>query len=274
MGGQSGISSILYAIGQSASTLIIGNAVFPIDWIPGLFLLSFAVASIFSAKKILGDRYAVVLLAAILFGITLLVILRFGVEGRNAVFLYPIALVLITQSISRSTRWARLLATSALILLQISSVYGFVFHHNTAKGSYNTPFPQAISAISLLSRACPGKSYVFTFEPVLTYLVEEAGGAVSSPYAPSQLSDLSVRENDCIFVIRTFRGVPSPHLNMKYANKPLDADNFRKTRTIYLGYDRFHAIKTRVGRETFPEYYVTIDDYEVLHSSSVSGWYR
>ena len=79
-----------------------------------------------------------------------------------------------------------------------------MFHRDTAKGSFNTPFAQAMSRIADLSRSCPGKAYVFTHDPVLTYLVERAGGKVSSPYAPAERDALG-------------GGPPAPTLN---ANTP------------------------------------------------------
>ena len=177
--------SVAYSIVQSAAALTVGNAIFPIDYIPGLFLILLGVAGVSSIRKILRDDYAAVLFYGILAGFTLLSVVRLGVEGRNAVFLYPVALTLIVLAISRSALWIRVPATTTLVLLQIISVYNFVLHRDTAKGSFNTPFPQAVREISALNKGCAGKTYVFTYDPVLTYLVTQVGGTVSSPYIRS-----------------------------------------------------------------------------------------
>jgi hypothetical protein len=226
-----------------------------------------------SITKILRDEYGAVLLYGILFGFTLLSFLRLGVEGRSAVFLYPIALTLIVLAIARSASWIRIPATTTLVLLQIISVYNFVFHHDTAKGSFNTPFPQALREISSLTRACIGKTYVFTDDPVLTYLVVQAGGRASSPYVWSDASEILVREMDCVLVVDTYLVFRPPNLYAQF-NSSLSSERFRITQTLNLGYDRFHAIKTWISNEPFPEYHIAIKAYEALHDVPVSDWYH
>jgi hypothetical protein len=265
--------SLLYSIPQSISTLTVGNAVFPIDYVPCLFLLLLTAASFSSATRMLRDQYVIILLGGTLLGLMLMVVTGIGVEGRNAVFLYPVALTLIILIISRSVLWIRWPAMATLVLLQIMSVYGFVFHRGTAKGSFNTPFAETMRELSSLNRACPGQSYVFTHDPVLTYLVEQSGGRVSSPYAPADANAILARERDCVLMIHTYRGVLAPGLFAQYSSR-LDSEHFRKIRTINLGYDRFHAIKTWVGNELFPKYYITIDAYDVLHDVSIPDWFR
>ena len=265
--------SVAYSIVQSAAAITVGNTVFPIDYIPALFLILLGAACVSSLPKILHDYYVAALLYGTLFGFTLLSLLRFGVEGRNSVFLYPVALTLFVLAISRSASWVSVFATMTLVLLQIISVYNFVFHRDTAKGSFNTPFPQAVREISSLNRACAGKTYVFTHDPVLTYLVVQAGGRVSSPYVQSDATEISVHEMDCVLVIDTYRGVLPPKLYAQFIN-PLSSERLRNTQTLNLGYDRFHAIKTWLGNETFPEYYITIKAYEALRDVSILDWYH
>jgi hypothetical protein len=265
--------AFLSSIPQSLSTLTVGNAVFPIDYIPCLFLLFLAAASISSATVILRDSRVVVLFRGVLLGLILLVITGLGMIGRNAVFLYPISLTLIVIAVSRSTKWIRLPATVTFVLLQIASVYDFVLHRDTAKGSYNTPFAQAMKTISSLNGACPGKAYVFTYDPVFAYLIEESGGTMSSPDTPSSADALFVKEKDCVLIVRTYRGVLPQRLYAEY-NEPLPSTDFLLARTIHLGHDRFRAIKARLGGEPFPEYYVTIDAYDVLRNTSLSDWHH
>ena len=261
---------VLYSIALPIATLTLGNAVFPIDYIPGLFLLLLAFTFVFSIKSILRDNYAAILFGGTLLGMILLVVTPPGVEGRNAAFLYPIALTLIVLMISRSVSWIRLPAMASLVLLQITSVYGFVFHYNTAKGSFNTPFAQTMHEISNASRTCEGQTYVFTHDPVLTYLLEEAGGKVSSIYAPSKIGTLFVRKKDCVLVVRTYRGTMPLDLFTQYGNQ-FKSETFCKIGTINLGHDRFHTIKTWIGREPSPDYYIAIKSYDVLHDASVPG---
>jgi hypothetical protein len=153
------------------------------------------------------------------------------------------------------------------------SVYGFVFHHDTAKGSFNTPFAEAMRELSSLNRACSGQMHVFTHDPVLTYLVEQVGGRVSSPYAQTDTERILAHERDCILMIHTYRGLLPPDVFAQYSSR-LDSEHFRNIRTINLGYDRFHTVKTWIGNELFPKYYITIDAYDVLHDVSISDWYH
>lgn len=264
---------ILYSSAQSISTLTLGNAVFPLDYVPVLFLLLLAAAVISAAKRVLRDEFFLLVLGGVIFGFISLIVIGIGVKARNSVFLYPAALILIVLTISRSTLGIRLPAMATLMVVQLISVYDFVFHWNTAKGSYNTPFPTAMREIANLSRACPGKTHNFTHDPVLTYLIEQAGGRVSSPYAPTAtVETLFVREKDCILIIHTYRGRIPPGLFAQYSNS-LDAKQFDMTRTIQLGYDRFHTIKARIAKEPVPEYYLTIDVYDVIVDSFISDWY-
>jgi hypothetical protein len=265
--------ALLYSIPQSLSTLTVGNAVFPIDYIPCLYLLLLAAALTSSATAIIRDANIILLFGGVLLGLVLLVITNLGYEGRNAVFLYPISLTLIVVAVSRSISWVRFPTTVAFVLLQIMSVYNFVLHRNTAKGSYNTPFPQAVSEISSLIGACTGPAYIFTHDPVLTYLVAEVGGRVSSPYQPSNTNEVLVNENDCVIVVDTYRGVLRPNLYTQFVNS-INSERFRNTRTLYLGYDRFRAIKTWITKESFPEYYITIKVYEPLENTTVTDWYH
>src|SRR5262249_43374898 len=113
--------------------------------------------------------------------------------------------------------------------------------------------------------------YIFTHDPVLTYLVQEVGGAVSSPYVTSNAEAFSVHQKDCVLMVLTYRGFLSRDWYTQHVHLPASQD-FRKSRTIYLGYDRFHTIKSWIANESFPEYYITIDAYDILHDVSVPNW--
>jgi hypothetical protein len=273
MGGAPYLHSILYSIPQSAATMIVGDAAFPIDYVPCLFLLLLALAFASSAKELFHDTNFVMLFAAVLFGFILLVVTGIGFEGRNAAFLYPISLALIVLTICRSPSWIGLPALAALALLQITSVLNFIFHHDTAKGSFNTPFTEAMSRISTLSKECPGTTQVFTHDPVLGYLVEKSGGRLSSPYVPTDAAQLSLSENDCVLIVHTYRGVLPPKLYARFMT-PLSPEHFRGQQILNLGYDRFHGIKAWIGKEQFPDYYITISPYQVLHSVTLPDWYN
>jgi len=273
MGSAPYLYSLLYSIPQSISTLTIGDAVFPIDYVPCLFLLLLAIAFLFSARRIFSDANFLMLFGGAFLGFILLVVTGIGFEGRNAAFLYPITLTLMVLAISRSAYWIRMPAMTVLVLLQMISVFDFVLHRDTAKGSFNTPFAQAMSEISTLSRTCPGSPYVLTHDPVLAYLVEEVGGRVSSPYVPSDATDLSLREKDCVLVVHTSRGVLPPKLYARFMS-PLSPEDYRETQTVHLGYDRFHTRKAWIGNETFPGYYITIVAYEALHRAAAPDWYH
>jgi hypothetical protein len=56
--------SVPYSIAQSFSTLILGNAVFPIDYIPGLFLLALSIAAVTSIRTVLREKYSALLLGS------------------------------------------------------------------------------------------------------------------------------------------------------------------------------------------------------------------
>jgi hypothetical protein len=271
MGGAPYSLSLLHSFLLSTASLTIGSAVFPIDFVPGFFVLMLAVASVSSARRMLRDNNVVVLLGGILLGYILVVVTGLGSDGRGAVFLYPIAMTLMVIAISRSALWIRWPAMASFVLLQIMSVYGFVMHRDTAKGSYNTPFQQAMHEIGHLTGMCPGSTIVLTHDPVLTYLMEDAGDKVLSPYETGVSETRVLREQDCVLIIHTYRGVFDTASSARF-NRPLAPDDFRLSQTFNLGYDRFHMIKSWIAKEPFPEYYITIDTYGVLHDTSIRDW--
>jgi hypothetical protein len=269
--GQGNSFSIARAFAESFSALTVGTAVFPIDYVPLLFMLLLAAACAASAKRMLRDPEIAVLLGGVLLGFVLLVLSALGVQGRTGVAFYPIALTLIVVAICRSPSWIGIPAGALLVLLQVMSVHNFVLHRDTQKGSFNTPFGQATRVIGSLTKACAGNSYVFTHDPVLTYLLQEAGRTVSSPYAETEDKTLPLHAKDCVILVVTYRGV-LPHDWYSEHMKPLAADDFHQNRTIYLGPDRFHTTKSLIANDTFPMYYITIGSYEVLHDTSIPGW--
>lgn len=269
--GQGNSSSITRAFAESFSALTVGTAIFPIDYVPLLFILLLAIACAASAKRALRDAEIAVLLGGVLLGFVLLVLSGLGVQGRTGVLFYPITLMLIVVAICRSPRWIGIPAGAMLVLVQAMSVHNFVLHRDTLKGSFNTPFGQATRVIGTLSGACAGKSYVFTHDPVLTYLLQEAGRTVSSPYVESDGKTLSLRAKDCVVLVVTYRGI-LPHDWYSEHMKPLPAENFHQNRTIYLGPDRFHTTKALIANDSFPMYYITIGSYEVLHDTSIPNW--
>jgi hypothetical protein len=273
MGGAPYSLSLLNSFLLSTAALTIGNAVFPIDYVPAFFLLMLAIASVSSARRMVRDGHVLMLLAGTLLGYILVVVTGLGSDGRGAVFLYPIAMTLMVIAISRSASWIRRPAMASFALLQIMSVYGFVMHRDTAKGSYNTPFPQTMHEIGGLTRACPGSTIELTHDPVLTYLMEEAGDKVSSPYQTGFAETLAMREKDCVLIVHTYRGVLDHDAYARF-NRPLSPEGFRLSQTFHLGYDRFHVIKSWIAKEPFPQYYITIDAYDVLHDGSMIGWSR
>jgi hypothetical protein len=262
---------LLYSVLQTVSTLTVGNAVFPIDYLPCFFLILLAAASISSEARIVRDPKVTVIFYGLVFSVLLLVVTNLGYEGRTAAFLYPVSVVLIVLSICRSAIWIRWPAMVILIFLQIMSVYNYVFHRDTAKGSYNTPFLQAMDEIRKLTRTCPGDTVVFTHDPVLTYLIDRAGGKISSPYETKTTERLSVHKNDCVVIADTYRGSFEPSQYAEYT-RPLDPKDFRMVKTIDLGYDRFHAVKSWISKEPFPRYYITIDLYDVLNDDFINDW--
>jgi hypothetical protein len=264
---------ILYSTAQSLSTLLLGNTIFPLDYVPVLFLALLTAAAISVATKVFRDEFFALTLGGVILGLILLVTIGIGVKARNAVFLYPAALMLIIISISRSHRAIRLPAMAVMVLVHLIAVYDFIFHCDTVKGSYNTPFSTAMREIGKVTRECPGKAYNFTHDPVMAYLIEEAGGRVSSPYAKTGTAEtIFVKEMDCVLVIHTYRGRIPPQVFAQY-NNSLELKNFTKVRTIQLGYDRFYMIKARIAKEPFPEYYIAIDVYDARNDASLLDWY-
>jgi hypothetical protein len=124
-----------------------------------------------------------------------------------------------------------------------------------------------------LTEACVGNTFVFTHDPVLTFLIAQAAGRVSSPYEPSDTTELLIHKKDCVLVVATYRGILPPKLYAAF-NSPLSSERFRESQTLNLGYDRFHMIKTWISNEPFPDYYLTIKVHEALQDLPLPDWYH
>ena len=152
----------------------------------------------------------------------------------------------------------RVLVVILFITLAIGNLGGVanvINHHDTVKGSWNTPYAQVLAAIAQFAaeQACPTLQ-VMTHDPVFDYYLRRQGYAVFIISAGRRTIDPGVTYG-CRVALLTFRGGLPPALNQRYleviARLPY-ACGFKQ-----FGFDRFAPFKRRFDPEV-PDYYVGV----------------
>jgi len=186
------------ALIQSSITLIFGNAVFPLGIVPlagalgqGLALLNFAL----TADPEERARW-LPLFRAIALGLALLILSGLGYKPRNAVFLTLALLPLLATALAALPRHLGAPALLAVAALQITGLANVALHHDTAKRSFNTPYPELVARIGSYRRACP-RLVVAHDDEVLGYLLPR-----TIPQSrPTGTATLRLERGDCVVLV-------------------------------------------------------------------------
>lgn len=191
--------SHVLALIQSGITLLLGNAVFPLGIVPLLALLAQIIAlGLFLRRGLPGDRAGHLALAGgIALGLILLAATGLGYKPRNAVFLAIAMIPLLAAALAALPRRLAAPALAAVAALQLAGLANVALHRDTAKRSFNTPYPQLVARIADLTRGCR-QAVVAHDDEVLGYLLPP-GARQSRPLAGAAPPILLV-PGDCVVV--------------------------------------------------------------------------
>jgi hypothetical protein len=260
------------ALLQSALTVVLGNAVFPIAVVPIVYGLLIACAVgfwLFTQDK---SRLQWVTVGTLALGLTCMAVTGIGIKPRNSAYLLPIAALVICSAIASLPRRSYAAVSVALVAFQSLGVWNVITHDNTIKGSYNTDFQSAMRAIQKWRGSSECRTLVvFNHDPVMSYLLDRAGIAQSSPYEETTHPAVQVSRGECLAIVETYRGViPSTVIGRMYGTVRLDTDQRLESRDI--GYDRSFVIKGRLLHDSLPAVQIRLELWRARRDVSLPDW--
>ncbi len=258
------------ALVQTATTLLVGNAIFPVAPLPILYA-AVAGASclvwLFVRPKAPLQRLVV---GALVTGLLVMAVLGIGIKPRNSVFLLPLTALVLCWAITALPPRAAAAATVVLIAFQGVCMRNVVLHVDTLKGSYNSDFPAAMRQIEQWRSRC-GVVTVFNHDPVMTYLVDVAGLPQSSPYETTARPQLNIARGECVVVVRTFHGaIERSTVDAMYSL--VTGGRWSLLDSSDIGPDRYFTLKGKLMHEQLPPFYLHLDMFRADSDIALQGW--
>ncbi len=254
--GQTG--SFASALSQTAMTLLVGNAVFPIAVVPIIYALSIAGLAtyflFFKPKSSLDWTIS----ASLAIGIVAMVATGIGIKPRNSVFLLPLFFLVVASALDRLRPTVSYGLVALIAMFQLLGAANVVAHRGTIKGTYDSDYPAAMASITQWKSQCEGKLVVFHHDVVLGHLLGGAAITQSSPYAPKpQGKIVDLADGDCVVFVKTYRGTfDQATLSTHY--RAMETAGLRQVATKSLGEDKNAAAKSWIGKEAFPQYLIVL----------------
>lgn len=264
------VGGLLSAASQTALTLLLGNAVFPLAPAPiaAAIVLTATLGYWFYARP--KSKTEWLTLAALVIGVVTIIVSGVGIKPRNSVFLLPLMMLLASASISALRPGAQAAVGAALILFQGLALWNVAYHKDTLKGSYNSDFRSALLQLRSWNADC-ARMVVFNHDPVMSYLLDDSDIMQSSPYERNTRKAVSLADGDCVTVVKTFHGViPKTTLERMYALT--ESIQPRPAKAADIGRDRYFEIKTRLMHDPFPPWYIRMEMFRADRELSLPDW--
>jgi hypothetical protein len=203
-------SPIPASVAGALYTITIGNGVFPLSWPAVIGLAGLIVCLAASGRSLASEPlYRQAALILILAGAGL-ALSGLGGKFRNATPLLPIASILWAGALAQTAGLVGKAAFVAMAVLQLAGVRNVIVHSETAKGSFNKPYGEVLKRLAATRPGCVGQE-VLTDDVVLTYLVEQAGYAQSSPFLDNQpTAPILLQPGQCLYVVLSDGGGLAP----------------------------------------------------------------
>jgi hypothetical protein len=267
------VASPAIAFVQTATTLVFGNAIFPIGLAPLLFaLIMVPIVTTFLASRKFSAVDKLVI-GGLALGVLCLSLTGLGGKGRNAVFLLPLVALVIASSINALPRFAALIGGAALLIYQAIGVSNVVAHEGTAKGSYNTDYVGVLRQIVRWEETCDKGVVVLNHDVVLSYQLDQVGIAQSSPYVEPTTPRVDLSEGECVIAVKSYRGNFSRQL-VERLYDALNTQLLESHAKVEIGRDRDAQFKTWVAHELFAPYYVELELFLARDRMSLQGWHQ
>lgn len=192
-GGEAQRGGLTLAFAQTATTVLLGNAVFPLAVLPALAGLALCSAILRLATSPQRWPPLAPVLAIVMTGSAVMALSGLGYKPRNSVFLNLACLPLLAAGLAAlPLRW-RIAALAIVGLFQLQGMRNVALHEDTSKRSFNTPYPELVAMIGSMSKNCLHTVVAHT-DVVLAYLLD--GRTVqSSPYDETMAQ---LRPGDCV----------------------------------------------------------------------------
>jgi hypothetical protein len=264
---------------HQTSSMLVSIAGFALNWLSGqgaypvapagisLILGNLLILGILArAPRALGEPPTLFLLAAE----ALFVIARLAGKFRNLVVLAPYQGLLQFRiyTLARA-EWQRVLL---ILLFGIGNLWGLVnvaTHRDTIKGSWNTPYGEALAAAEQDAQSCR-KKIALTSDPVLQYALQRSGWIVATERVPSDPPSAVLDSNDCVTVFSTFRGAMSyAKHRLLFTSLDLRARDIARRE---FGRDDYAGFKRRFDSDV-PDHYLTEIRYLGVLDSQPLGRY-
>lgn len=264
------VGGLIPALLQTTTTIVLGNAVFPVAPLPivyGLIVL-LAVGYWLLARRRFPLEWWV--LAALATGIVGMIATGIGIKPRNSVYLLPLVAFVVTSALAVLPKVPYLIASLPVIAFQSLGFWNVATHQNTIKGSYNSNFEAALEQIEQWNQRC-GHIVVLNHDPVLSYLLDRAGIPESSPYEELPKPTVDVGNGECLAIVKTFHGViPPTALARMYGAAHLD--ELRRIDVRDIGPDPYFKIKGRLLHDSVPATYLHLEEFQANTPLSLPDW--
>lgn len=268
------VGSLFSTLSSVATTLLIGNSVFPLGVAPGLYALLAAALGLYFVLWKPKSQLDWIVLIALAVGALAMIATGLGVKQRNSVFLLPLVYLMIASSIGALPPILLRSALAAIALFQILGVTNVIAHRGTIKGSFDTDYHNALDAIQSWKSKCAGKLVVFNHDIVLAYLLDHAGVSQSSPYksgGAAQDEQLKLSAGDCVVSAKTNRAnLNAQVLSSHYAD--MNNAGLQEADAKRFSEDRNAGVKTWLTKETYPAYLISLQLYKVISPVVVPAW--
>jgi hypothetical protein len=263
------VGSPLLAFVVTAMTQIVGNAVFPIAWLPITYALLLVTAVGFWLLARRKSRLEWLVLGALLVGVICMTATGTGIKPRNSVYLLPLTTLVVSSALAALPRLLYPAACTAVAVFQALGAWNVIAHEDTIKGSYNTDFQAALLQLQAWNARCKGL-VAFSHDPVMSYMLDRARLPQSSPYQEIAAPTVHVAEGECVAVVKTYRGIlPAGSIARMYG-AVRQQTHLIDSRDI--GQDRYFAIKSRISHEAFPPVYLHLDLLQADRNLLLRDW--
>jgi hypothetical protein len=195
-------------------------------------------------------------------------LLASGLAGkfRNFVVLSPLQ-AMWYSTISPNSR-GQLLFAIAAAFLTVGNVIGVVnvaTHDDTSKNSWNLPSAEIIRVIESKQTDCNNDLVILAHDPTLTFLLEQRGFNVISPYIKFRWRRPVVPDKaQCVIALKTFAGgIENERISRMYES--LSRIKYDSIEVIPIGRDANFKLKQRLDSR-YPEY-----QCELIYMRNTSG---
>lgn len=264
--------STLTALANTATTMFIGDAVFPIAVLPiiyAILILCIFLNFLIRQKK---NKLDWLVISTLAIGILALAATGLGVKPRNSAFLLPLVYFGISISLDRIRSRGVYAIIGVMLIFQLVGCFNVVSHRGTIKGSYNTDYRVAMESIEQWVNGCRGRAVVFHHDVVLGYLLKQAEIYQSSPFvsaANDKLVHLSA--GDCAVVVKSYRGnYDQATLDRHYA--ALRTAGLQSISSRNVSYDSNAAAKSRFANEVFPDFLLVMQRSDATTHITLPAW--